>query len=117
MRLIKEMVRTILKLLFDMDSDSLSEEFLDESEEKQKLDELLDMVDKGYINEAENEIYAIAEEGKRTDLQIALLFYSYLNEKTDEFLEAHNYQRDEIVSGLKDLTASYGLDGFAEMYL
>lgn len=117
MRLIKEMVRAILKLLFNIDTDSPSAELLEDAKEQQTLDELLDMVDNGFINEAENKIYEITEEGKKTDLEMALLFYSYLNDKSDEFLEAHNYGSDEIKAGLKDITVRYGVDGFAEMFL
>ena len=117
MRLIKEMVRAILKLLFNIDTDSPSAELLEDAKEQQTLDELLDMVDNGFINEAENKIYEITEEWKKTDLEMALLFYSYLNDKSDEFLEAHNYGRDEIKAGLKDITVRYGVDGFAEMFL
>ena len=117
MRLIKEMVRAILKLLFNIDTDSPSAELLEDAKEQQTLDELLDMVDNGFINEAENKIYGITEEGKKTDLEMALLFYSYLNDKSDEFLEAHNYSRDEIKAGLKDITVRYGVAGFAEMFL
>lgn len=117
MRLIKEMVRAILKLLFNIDTDSPSAELLEDAKEQQTLDELLDMVDNGFINEAENKIYEITEEGKKTDLEMALLFYSYLNDKSDEFLETHNYGRDEIKAGLKDITVRYGVDGFAEMFL
>ena len=108
MRLIKEMVRAILKLLFNIDTDSPSAELLEDVKEQQTLDELLDMVDNGFI---------ITEEGKKTDLEMALLFYSSLNDKSDEFLEAHNYSRDEIKAGLKDITVRYGVDGFAEMFL
>lgn len=117
MRLIKEMVRAILKLLFNIDTESPSKELLQDSEEEQTLDELLDMVDDGFINEAENRVYEITEEGKKTDLEIALLFYSYLNDKSDKFLEEHNYSRDEIKAGLKDLTSRYGIDDFAEIFL
>ena len=78
MRLIKEMVRSILKLLFKIDTDSPSAELLEDAEEQQTLDELLDMIDNGFINEAENKIYEITEERKKTDLEIALLFLSWL---------------------------------------
>ncbi len=117
MRLIKEMVRAILKLLFNIDTDSPSAELLKDSEEEQTLNELLDMVDDGFINEAENRIYEITEEGKKIDLEIALLFYSYLNDKSDKFLEEYNYSRDEIKAGLKDITSRYGVAGFAEIFL
>lgn len=50
-------------------------------------------------------------------LETALLFYSYLNDKTDEFLEEHNFSRDEIISGLKDVVGRYGLNGMADVFL
>lgn len=103
--------------IFNIDTASPSAELLKDEEEQQTLDELLDMVDNGLINEAENKIYEITEEGSKIDLEIALLFYSYLNDKSDDFLEAYNFSRDEIKSGLKDITVRYGIDGFAEMFL
>ena len=48
---------------------------------------------------------------------MALLFYYYLNDRSDEFLEEHNYSRDEIKSGLCDIVARYGIDSFTEMFL
>ena len=57
MRLIKEMVRTLLKLLFHIDTDSQTEELLKEREEKETLNALLELVDGGEINEAENRLY------------------------------------------------------------
>ncbi len=43
MRLIKEMVRTILKLLFNIDTESPSAELLQDAEEQQALEALLDI--------------------------------------------------------------------------
>ena len=54
MRLIKEMVRAILKLLFNIDTESPTIELLENKEEKETLENLIDMVDAGEINEAEN---------------------------------------------------------------
>ncbi len=117
MRIIKEMVRAILKLLFNIDTDSPSTELLEDEKERQKLDALLDMVDAGSINEAENIIYEITENGAKVNLEIALLFYSYLNDKPDDFLEEHNFSRDEIKSGLKNISSRYGVGSFTEMVL
>ena len=71
MRLIKEMVRTLLKLLFNVDTDSPS----------------------------------------------AVLFYANLNNKSDTFLEQHNFSRDEIKSGLRDVVEKYEGNDFADMFL
>lgn len=117
MRLIKEMVRAILKLLFNIDTESPSAELLEDAEEKQILESLLDMIDEGRINEAENSLYDSIENLEKSGLEMALLFYSYLNDKSDEFLEEHDYNRDEVKQGLEDITSRYGVSGFTEMLL
>ncbi|MCM1100238.1 MAG: DUF6483 family protein [Clostridium sp.] len=117
MRLIKEMIRAILKLLFNINTQSPSAELLQESEQKETLHKLLAMIDEGRINEAENLIYEITEETDIGNLKTALLFYSYLNDKDDDFLEDNNFSRDEIKQGLTDVISKYGLSNMAEMFL
>ncbi|MCI6783904.1 DUF6483 family protein [Thermoguttaceae bacterium LCP21S3_D4] len=117
MRLIKEMVRTLLKLLFNVDTDSPSAELLEEREDKQLLNDLLTMVDDGRIDEAENKIYEITENDDKNNLKIAVLFYANLNNKSDAFLEQHNFSRDEIKSGLWDVVEKYEGNDFADMFL
>ena len=117
MWLIKEMVRAILKLLFNIDTESPSAELLEDAEEKQTLEVLLDMVDEGRINEAENSLYDLTEKMDKSGLETALLFYSYLNDKSDAFLEEHDFNRDEVKQGLESITSRYGIRGFAELFL
>ena len=100
MRLIREMIRTILKLIFHIDMKSLTEEMLEDLEGKPTLDVLRDMVDEGKIN-----------------LETALFFYSYLNEKPDEFLEENHFRRDEIQEGLLEVVSKYGLGSIADTFL
>ncbi|MCR1919496.1 DUF6483 family protein [Frisingicoccus caecimuris] len=117
MRLIREMVRAILKLFFNIDSESPTEELLAGEEEKQLLDILLAMVDVGDINHAENQLYEIVSGGDMEKLKMALLFYSYLNDKSDDFLTEHDFSRGEIKSGIKDMVSMYGLDSMADVFL
>lgn len=117
MRLIKEMVRMLLKLLFHIDTAAPTAELLSETEERKVLDDLLDLVDDGNINEAENKIYELTLNGNMGNLEIALLIYSYLNDKTDEFLERNNYSRKEIKEGLEDVISRYGFGGLTDMFL
>lgn len=116
-RLIKEMIRAILKLLFHMDTDNPNKDLLEEKESRDMLEKLLDMVDNGDINEAENQIYDMTSDNNMVNLEVALLFYSYLNEKEDDFLQKNDFSRDEIKSGLKELISRYGLTGMAEIFL
>lgn len=115
-RLIKEMIRAILKLFFHIDTDNPIKDLLEEKESRDTLEKLLDMVDNGKINEAENQIYDMTSDNNMVNLKVALLFYSYLNEKDDDFLQQHDFCRDEITSGIKELVSRYKLTGMAEIF-
>lgn len=116
-RLIHEMIRAILRLLFHIDTDAPTAELLNEMEEREALDRLLDLVDNGNINEAENKIYELISGGNIEALEMALLFYSYLNDKTDDFLEENDFSRAEIKSGLKNIVSEYGLSSLTDLFL
>ena len=117
MRLIKEMVRAILKLLFNIDTESPTVELLENKEEQETLENLLDMVDAGEISEAENRLYDLIDNANVKNIEIALLFYSYLNDKPDDFLEENDFSRDEIKLGLENVADSFGLSSIAKMFL
>lgn len=116
MRLINEMVRAILKLLFNIETDSPTAELLENKEEKELLENLLDMVDNGNVNEAENRLYDLINDNS-SGLEIALLFYSYLNDKTDEFLAANDFSREEIKLGINRVMNKYDLGSIARIFL
>ncbi len=116
MRLIKEMVRAVLKLLFNIDTDSPSTEIIKNDEERVTLEKLLDMVDEGKINEAENQLSDILDDKSNNGVEIAILFYSYLNDKTDDFLEEHDFCRDEVKEGLEHVLNNYGLGGITQSF-
>lgn len=117
MRLIKEMVRAVLKLLFDIDTESPTVELLEDKEEKETLKNLVDMIDAGKINEAEDRLHDLINDRDMPNLKIALLFYSYLNNKTDEFLEENNFCREEIKLGMENVVDVFGLNSISEIFL
>lgn len=116
-RLIREMIRAILKLVFHIDTDNPAEDLLEDRESQKTLEKLYDLVDCGNINEAENQIYDMTADNDKANLKVALLFYSYLNDKEDTFLQEYGFCRDEIRSGLEELASRYGLTGLAEIFL
>lgn len=117
MRLIKEIVRMIVKILFNIDTEKPTEELLNEAEKRKELDKLLALVENGNINEAENILYEMSSDRSMEDLKLALIFYSYLNDKSDDFLEKNNFSREEIEDGLKDIISIYGLGNLTDMFL
>ena len=110
------MVRAVLKLLFNIDTEAPTVELLENKEEKELLENLLDMIEDGYVNEAENCLYDLIN-NNRCSLEIALLFYSYLNDKPNDFLETHNFSREEIQFGIEQVMDRFGLSNIAKMFL
>lgn len=117
MRLIKEMVRTILKLVFNIDTATPDIELLQDEEEKNRLTALQRLIDNGEINEAENQLFEILSQKSMIHLEMGLIFYSYLNDKTDDFLEEYDFDREEIETGIRDLISEYGLDSMADAFI
>lgn len=117
MRLISEMVRAVLKLLFNIDTDSPSMELLEDTEEKETLVKLLDLAKAGKINDAENLLYSLPDSSDRERLKMKILFYSYVNKFDDDFLENNNYSRDEVKDGLKDVLKNEGLSSISDIYM
>ena len=111
------MVRTVLKLLFNIDTDSPSKELMEDTEEKETLIKLLDLIKEGKINEAENMMYSLPESSGRERLKMKILFYSYLNEYDDDFLEKNDFSRDEVRDGLKNALENEGLSSISDIYL
>ncbi|MCI8371222.1 MAG: hypothetical protein HFI75_02290 [Lachnospiraceae bacterium] len=118
MRVIKEIVRTLIKLLFNIDTEKATDELLKDQNSINKLKQLLEMIENGQINEAENEVYDLIERGDRDQEQIklAILFYAYLNDKDDEFLISHAFSREEIKEGLQNIARKCGVAGLTELY-
>lgn len=116
MRLIHEMVRTIIKLIFNIDEKTVDIE----QELKETSDlyiRLVRLADAGKINEAENLLYEQLENGQREDLKVALGFYDHLNDYTEEFLDKADFSREEIKSGLVSVLKMYGYEGMTGLLM
>ena len=108
MRLIHEVVRALLKLLFNIDTEKKDDIIFNEKAMKDQYDILLDLIDSGKINDAENKLYSDLDSSDPQYYILALMFYSYLNEKDIDFLEEHDFSKKEIIEGLKDVSTIYG---------
>ena len=115
MRMIKEMVRLFLKILFNINTDSPTAELLENEQKQGILNNLTNMIDEGNINKAENELYSIIENGEKDDLEMVILFYSYLNDKDDDFLSEHDFSREEVKKGLKTVLSKYGFESLSDL--
>ena len=109
MRMIKEMVRVLFSLAFGKKYVSVELEKENKYEVSgKKLKSFLDMIDLGQINEAENILLDNIDYTNKEEVMAAALFYQYLSEKDNEFLENNNYTKEEVLSGFKQLLIQSG---------
>ncbi len=116
MRQIRQMIRILVKVLFNIDDETPSLSLIQNTEAKKRADDLLRKADAGNINEAVNELSELIKRGKNDDLVTGIIFYSYLNGKDDDYLEANSFSRDNIENGLKYLLSEYGLEDMANLF-
>lgn len=76
---------------------------------------LLELADEGNINEAENLLSEEMQENDKVYLELALDFYLYLNNFDDDFLDGHDYSREEILDGIRMLGEDWGIAGLGQL--
>lgn len=109
MRMIKEMARVMFSLAFGKTYVSVEMEKTSKYRVSGKaLNDLWEMIDAGQINEAENLLLEKIDYTDKEEVMGAALFYLYLSEKEDKFLEAHQYSKEEVLFGLKQLFEKSG---------
>lgn len=118
MHLIKEMIKVVKVLICGRrEPDDLYD--LPEHTELDAIQELsIRLADKGYINDAEDLLFSEVDEGDITDLYLMIRFYEHLNTYTDEFLNNHQYSREEVMQGIIDISKLFNVaDGVLGLML
>ena len=78
------------------------------TEEEKLYARILEMADRGEINEAENMLLENIDYTDKEDVMAAALFYQYLGEKDDKFLEDNCYSMEEVIFGFRQLFENSG---------
>ena len=116
-RMVQEMVRMLLKLMFGIEAENPDLEMFRDAQARERTERLLMLADEGRIDEAENELSDILESCVPEHMQTGLLFYWHLNEKDDAFLETHDFSREEIRDGLEQVVKDSGMADLADAFL
>lgn len=118
MRIIKEMVRVLFSLMLGKQyrSVELPEENKYEVSGK-ALEEFKKMVNEGLINEAENILLDRIDYSQKGEVLAAILFYQYIGEKDEDFLETHNYSKEEALDGMRRLAEKQGYGQISSLFM
>lgn len=116
-RITNGMVSTLLKLIFNIELGKNEATAFNDTEIESRYQELIQWIDSGKINDAENRLLEELEPGNMEYYKMSLMFYYYMNEKENSFLEEHDFSRNEITDGLKNVSEIYGYESMAEALL
>lgn len=116
-RQIEMMAAILIKLIYN--DDIINTQFKDEqlfnAQLSEKiLSELYLLISQGIICGAENKLFEQIDTENPIWASIAVKFYKELNKLSDVELEAADFSRDEILSGIKSVARLYGVDDLTE---
>lgn len=112
MRMIEDGIRFLSRLLLGKDQPLYE---LPKEEHYTSADSLyariLRLADQGEVNQAENELLSYIDGRELEQLELALSFYQHLAELDEDFLEAHDYSKEEIKDGINELARACQVSG------
>ena len=115
MRQVRDMVRMLAKVLFGKNTATYEYKEEDKSTASDSMyARLIHMVDQGKICEAENMLSDELDRDVDGNMEVAIGFYDYLNSLSDEFLEEHDFSREEVKDGSQALADRKGLGVLGE---
>ena len=118
MRMIREVSRVLFSIIFGKRYTQVETEIENKYQTAgTPLNALRDLVDRGEIDRAENMLLEDIDYSDREDVAAAVVFYQYLGEKPDEFLEQHDFSKGEVLEGLENLAENSGYAGVLEMMI
>ena len=115
LRMVKDLVKSIAHIVL---SKSEIEYELPEKDDYSRVDylyvRLLELVNQGKINDAEDMLFNEINTSDMKQFEMAMSFYLYLNDFGDDYLESNDYSRDEISEGIKSICKEYGVSSMVE---
>ncbi|WP_455538691.1 DUF6483 family protein [Terrisporobacter sp.] len=115
LRVIKDLTKSIAHLVLGK---SEIEYDLPEDREYSKVDalyvQLIELVNLGQINEAEDLLFDEINPSDMRQFEMAMSFYLYLNDFGDDYLERNNYSREEITEGIRSICKEYGVSSLVD---
>ena len=115
LRMINDLVKSIAFIVLGKND---IEYELPEKDEYSSVDflyvKLLELVNQGKINEAEDILFDEINTSDMRQFEMAMSFYLYLNDFDDDYLESNDYSRDEIKEGIKSICKEYDVSSMIE---
>ena len=118
MRMIKQLIRALFSVILGREYTAIEMPQENKYEVSGKgLEEYLNMVNRGMINEAENEILQDVDYSDKQNIAALVQFYEYIGDKDEAFLEEHDYSMAEVLDGLKRVAEESGYGSIVNHFI
>ena len=118
MRMIKQLIRVLFSVILGREYTAIEMPQENKYEVSGKgLEEYLNMVNRGMITEAENEILQDADYSDKQNIAALVQFYEYIGDKDEAFLEEHDYSMAEVLDGLKRVAEESGYGSIVNHFI
>jgi len=110
MRQIGSIIKIVSKFVFK--KDTINYEIINEvvnTETDLLYKQLIELLNSLQINEAENLLFKSVKNNDLNYLKIAIDFYNRLNQLSKDQLKEGNFSREEIKSGIEDISKMFGV--------
>ena len=116
MRIIHEVIKLLISLVLGKNANQAepSPEMKYDLSDSQ-CNRIRAMVDRGEMNEAENMLLDKLDCVVKSSIAELIFFYEYTSQQSDEFLEQHNYPKEEVLEGLRMLAAKTGFQHMVDL--
>lgn len=109
MRMNRDAVRVIAKLIFNKDVNSVKD-IADDASAEDNIPKTTYMQDGAKdLLKMEEEILCDLKQKKHRSLERAVLFYLSLSEEDEEFLQDHNYSHEKLKEHLSEIAGELGI--------
>ena len=86
-------------------------------EKKELSDKLILQVDKGDVRAAISEMYFNSSDKTQDDLVMALMVYTHIYEKDDDFFDDNSISISEIKDSARKYFSEFGIEGVSKLII
>jgi hypothetical protein len=118
-QMVTDLATSANKILFDSNCEctSVSLPSIKDVETRKKAEYMLEMIDKGQAEEAEEQLYIEIKDKTADNMMMGYVFYLHLAEKDDALLMDWGYSRKKIKEGIKHFSAQFGIEEMVDLFL
>ena len=116
--LLNDLAASAGKMLFEVDygSTPVSLCSIKDADTRKEAEALLEMVDQGQIQEAEDKMFNITNVRTADNMMVGFVYYAYLTGKDNDWLAKYSYSPQKIKERIRYFAERYGIEEMVDLF-